>query len=143
MKYTIRQATNEDIDVLDRIYTENMKGYVEKVYPWNPKLFRDRFIPQDYQVIEIEDKIIGFVKVVIYDTEIYLGEIQIDSNYQKQGIGTSLIKSLIKQSEIERKKIFLKVVKGNPAERLYKRLGFTVFEESFTHKKLEINLKNS
>ncbi|GAB4542526.1 MAG: hypothetical protein Tsb0014_35380 [Pleurocapsa sp.] len=139
MKYTIRQATNEDIDILDRIHTENMKGYVEKVYPWNPKLFRDRFLPRDYQIIEIEDKIIGFIKVVIYETEIYLGEIQIDSDYQKQGIGTSLIKSLIKKSKIEGKKLFLKVIKGNPAERLYKKLGFTIFEESGTHKKLAIN----
>lgn len=139
MEYSIRQATNKDVDVLDRIHTENMKGYVEKVYSWNPKLFRDRFIPQDYQIIEIEDRIVGFIKVVIYEREIYLGEIQIERNYQRQGIGTSLINSLIKKAQINNKKVFLKIVKGNPAEKLYKRLGFTVFEESSTHKKLEIN----
>ena len=99
MQYTIRQATAEDIELLDRIHTENMKGYVEKVYPWNPSLFRDRFMPQDYQIIATKERIIGFIKVVVSDTEIYLAEIQIKCNYQKQGIGTSLIKSLIKEAQ--------------------------------------------
>ena len=139
MQYTIRQATTEDIDILDRIHTENMKGYVEKVYPWNPTLFRDRFMPQDYQIIATKDKIIGFIKVVVSDTEIYLGEIQIKCNYQKQGIGTSLIKSVIQEAQKQSKQLWLKVIKGNPAERLYTRLGFTVVEESCTHKKMAIN----
>ncbi len=56
-----------------------------------------------------------------------------------QGIGTSLIKSLIQEAQINNKKLWLKVIKGNPAERLYKRLGFTVFEKSCTHKKMKIN----
>ena len=55
---------------------------------------------QDYQIIEIKDTIIGFIKVVRSDSEIYLGEIQIDSNYQQQGIGTSLINSLIQEAQI-------------------------------------------
>ena len=138
MQYTIRQATKKDLNILDRIHTENMKGYVEKVYPWNPTLFRDRFIAQEYQIIEIQDKIIGCLKVVRSDREIYLAEIQINSNYQKQGIGTSLIKSLIQEAQINNQKLWLKVVKGNPAERLYKRLGFTVFEKSHTHNKMKI-----
>ena len=138
----MRQAKLEDIDFLNRIHTENMKKYVEKVYPWNPTLFRDRFSPQDYQLIALKERIIGFVKVVRSDTEIYLGEIQIDRHYQKQGIGTNLIKSLIKEAKTDRKKLWLQVVKGNPAERLYKRLGFNVFEESYSHKKMEINFKN-
>jgi ribosomal protein S18 acetylase RimI-like enzyme len=138
MKYTIRQATDEDLDILDRIHRENMKGYVEKVYPWNSTLFRERFIAKDYQIIEIKERIIGFIKVVIYDNEIYLGEIQINSNDRNKGIGTSLIKSLIQQAQLNSNKLSLKVVKGNPAERLYKRLGFTVIEESHTHKKMEL-----
>ena len=50
MQYTIRKATSIDIELLDLIYTENMKGYVEKNYPWNPQLFRERFVSDEYQV---------------------------------------------------------------------------------------------
>lgn len=137
MEYTIRKAIAEDLEILDRIYTENMKGYVEKVYPWNATLFRDNFIPQDYEVIESQEQLIGFAKLVTTETDLYLAEIQIARQYQKQGIGTNLIQLIIKQAKLQNKILWLKIVKGNPAEKLYRRLGFIVFEESLTHKKMK------
>ena len=133
MDYTIRQATAVDIELLDLIYTENMKGYVEKNYPWKPQLFRESFSCHDYQVIEINNRIIGFMKVVWSETEIYLAEIQIAKNYQNQGIGTSLIQLIIEKARENNQKLWLKVLKGNPAKQLYQRLGFTKLEESLTH----------
>ena len=138
MQYTIRFATAEDINILDRLHTENMKGYVELVYPWNPTLFKDNFIPQDYQVIKYQNKIIGFIKVVVSETDIYLAEIQIADNYQNKGIGTNIIKNIIATAMLNNKRLWLKVIKGNPTEELYKRLGFVVFESSLTHKKMKI-----
>ena len=137
MQYTICQATAEDINLLDRLHRENMKGYVEKIYPWNPTLFKDNFIPLDYRVIKYQNKIIGFIKVVVSE-DIYLAEIQLDSNYQNKGIGTSIINKNIAKAKLNNKLLWLKVIKGNPAEKLYKRLGFFVFEESLTHKKMKI-----
>lgn len=141
MKCILHQATAEDIDVLDRLHTENMKGYVEKVYPWNPTLFKDNFIPQDYRVIKYSSKIIGFLKVVLSKNDIYLAEIQIISNYQNRGIGTSVIKDIIVDAKLNHQRLWLRVIKGNPVEQLYKRLGFTVFETSLTHNKMEIKQK--
>ena len=133
MQHTVRKATPTDIDLLDSIHTENMKGYVEKNYPWNPQLFRDRFIPDEYQVIEIDNTVVGFLKIVASESEIYLGEIQISKDFQNQGIGTSLIQSLIQEAQTSNKKLWLKVLKGNPAQKLYQRLGFTNLQESSTH----------
>ena len=141
MQYTMRQATAVDINILDLIYTENMKEYVEKVYPWDSKLFRDRFIAHDYQVIEINNQIIGFMKVVSSETEIYLAEIQIAKDYQKQGIGSSLIQLVIQEAQTKNKKLWLKIVKGNPAKKLYQKLGFTKLDESLTHEILVIKSK--
>ena len=134
MQYTIRSATVEDLELLDRIHRENMRGYVAKVYPWNPTLFRDNFTPQDYRVIEERQTIAGFFKVVSSETDIYLGELQIIGERQNQGIGTGIIKSLIAEAKLKQKRLWLKVIKGNPAEKLYRRLRFTVFKESATHK---------
>ena len=133
MQHTVRKATPTDIDILDLIHTNNMKGYVEKNYPWNPQLFRDLFIPDEYQVIEIDNTVVGFMKIVISESEIYLGEIQISKDFQNQGIGTSLIQSLIQEAQTSNKKLWLKVLKGNPAQKLYQRLGFTNLKESSTH----------
>ena len=60
-------------------------------------------------------------------------------SYQNRGIVTNILENIIAQARLRDKRLWLKVIKGNPAEKLYKRLGFTVFEESLTHKKLEIH----
>jgi GNAT superfamily N-acetyltransferase len=52
---------------------------------------------------------------------IYLGDIQIHEAYRSQGIGTSLIKSVIQSAAIANKPIRLRVLKGNPAKKLYLR----------------------
>lgn len=133
MEYTLRKAKVEDIAILDAIHTNNMKSYVEQLYPWNPRLFRNNFIPDHYDVIEINNLIIGLIKVVSSETEIYLAEIQIIQDYQKQGIGTNLIQSLIQEAQISNKKLWLKVLKNNPAKKLYQRLGFIQQEELAYH----------
>ena len=136
MEYKLRQASDRDLKACNCIHRENMKGYVEKVYPWNDNLFCSNFNPQEYQVIEVQQQLAGFYKIVASTTEIYLAEIQIKKQYQKQGIGTSLIKSIINQARLQNKRLWLKVVKGNPAEKLYQKLGFVTLEISPTHKKM-------
>ena len=136
MQYKLRQAIEEDLEICNRIHTENMKGYVKKVYPWNDSLFRHNFNPQEYQIIEVEQQFAGFYKLIVSTAEIYIAEIQIESQYQNRGIGTSLIKSMINQAQLQNKRLWLKVVRGNPAEKLYQRLGFVTLEISSTHKKM-------
>ena len=138
MQYDLRQASIEDIEILDRIHRSNMKGYVEKIYSWNDRLFQDCFVPEEYQIIEVSQQLIGFIKIVNSTTDIYLAEIQILKEYQNMGIGTNLIRSIIARAKEHNLRVWLKVVKGNPAEKLYQRLGFIVFEESLTHKKMQI-----
>ena len=58
MQYTLSPASVTDIDFLDFIHTENMKPYVEKLYPWKPQLFRSHFVADDYQVVYINNQII-------------------------------------------------------------------------------------
>ncbi|ACK69134.1 GCN5-related N-acetyltransferase [Gloeothece citriformis PCC 7424] len=134
MKILLRQAKDDELNFLDALYTENMKESVERVYPWNPNLFRQNFVAADYQVIEIEKVIIGFIKVVREEKEIYLGEIQVRRVYQNQGIGTQLINSLKEEAQDSGKNIRLRVLQKNSAYNLYKKLGFEVVEESQTHK---------
>jgi hypothetical protein len=82
MQYTIRPAITADLESLDRIHSKNMKGYIEKIYPWKPTLFKDNFATQDYQVVEHQSQIIGLIKVVASITNVYLAEIQITEEYQ-------------------------------------------------------------
>ena len=138
INYALRPATQADLELLDRIHTENMKGYVEQLYSWNSNLFIDNFIAAQYQVIEVDCVIAGFLKVVVSQSDIYLGEIQIAARDRSKGIGSSIISNLIRRARQDDRRLWLKVIKNNPAVELYRRLGFTVFATSRTHLMLEI-----
>jgi len=49
--------------------------------------------------------------------------------FQRQGIGSRVIRAVIDEATRERKAVTLSVVKINPARRLYERLGFSVTHE--------------
>ncbi|MEO0927323.1 MAG: GNAT family N-acetyltransferase [Cyanobacteria bacterium J06643_13] len=139
MQYYFRLATAVDLRQLDHIYRQNMKPYVERIYAWDSTLFRNNFVASHYQVIEVKGVTAGFLKLVKNDAEIYLAEIQIRDRYQNLGIGSKILKDLMHQTEVSQKRLRLKVIQGNPALKLYQRLGFVVFETSSTHLKLEFN----
>ena len=127
-----------DLDALDTIHEQNMRPYVEKVYPWNPELFRKGFRPEDYRVILDEGEVVGMTKVVPAENSIYLAEIQIRPSHQRRGIGTAIIQSVLRTAADSGLRVWLKVVRGNPAMDLYARLGFSVFEETETHTAVSI-----
>ncbi len=137
MKYRTRKATCDDFEYLNELVTDNMKGHVNKVSTWKADLFRENYDPESIDVIEVENKAIGFTKLVHNVDELYLAEIQIDRLYQNRGIGTSIINAAIAESKKHAKRITLNVIKGNPAENLYKRLGFEIYEETETHRRLQ------
>lgn len=49
--------------------------------------------------------------------------------FQRLGVGTSILKKEASRAKDAGKPFFLKVIKINPAKRLYERLGFQVINE--------------
>lgn len=138
---TFRQATNNDLPILDRIYNQNMQEYVAKNYSWDSNLFKNKFNQNDYLIIQGKQKIIGFLKIVAEKQHIYLGEIQIEKSYQNKGIGTKILQCIIDNNKLKYERIWLQVLKGNPAIKLYSRLGFKVFAETKAHYKMQLVFK--
>lgn len=134
--FRTRKADQQDLEVLDTLYCQNMKHHVEKHWQWDAQMFCTNFDPDTIQVIEIGERVAGFIKLVYEHDEIYLAEIQLAKAYRNLGIGTALIRTIIDQSEKSAKLITLQVIKGNSAEFLYKRLGFRVYETTSMHVKM-------
>jgi 2-amino-4-hydroxy-6-hydroxymethyldihydropteridine diphosphokinase len=124
MNISRRNATLEDIEWLDSFYESVIRPYVELTHEWDSNKFREHFDPKTIEVIQADGIDIGMLKVEERDDCIYLGDLQIDRQYQNQGIGTNLIKTVIRSANIANKPIRLRVLKGNPAKELYLRLGF-------------------
>jgi GNAT superfamily N-acetyltransferase len=129
MKISQRAAVPEDIEWLEPFYESIMRPYyVELKWEWDDRKFCEFFDPNITKVIQADGIDIGMLRVEEREGCIYLGDIQIDSAYRGQGIGTQLIKTVIQSANIANKPVRLRVLKGNPAKELYLRLGFQEVE---------------
>ena len=62
-----RQAIEEDFDFLYAMHIATMKDYVDQIWGWDDafqeSLFRERYIPNQIQVITFEGKNIGMLSL--------------------------------------------------------------------------------
>lgn len=137
MQFAIRRACWKDLECLEKLYTDNMRSLVERISVWDPNRFRRNYHPQEFSVIEIAGQPVGLVKIVIQAEDIYIGEIQIRESYRGMGIGKKLMQDVIALSETTGRRLWLRVVKGNPAKAFYEKYGFTCVDETGTHDQME------
>ena len=138
LKISLRPGTPEDQDFLFMLKKKTLKEYVTQIWGWDEKFqlthHRQHAHPELYRIIQASGEDIGGIEVENRSDTLFLSVIEILPRFQGQGIGSKLIKDLIKQGKRERKNIELQVLKVNQkAFRLYTSLGFVVTAETQTH----------
>jgi ribosomal protein S18 acetylase RimI-like enzyme len=138
MNVTLRGATTNDADFLYRLHRAAMQAYVVQTWgqwdeTWQSQYFQHHLDPSAYQIIVLHGQDIGAISVVRRVTDIFLGNIELLPAYQRQGIGTQLIQTLLDEAHQKGVAVTLQVLKVNPARRLYERLGFSIRGETTTH----------
>jgi len=132
-----RPAHEKDVDFLYALHVATMKQYVEEVWGWDDgvqeSLFRKNYAHAQTQIITLDGKDIGMLSVEDRENDVFLRVIEIHPKYQGKGIGTDLINKVIAEGAQNMKPVRLRVLKVNPAKRLYERLGFSTVEETLTH----------
>jgi len=78
----------------------------------------------DHNIILRDGQPIGRLFVDDGDREITLVDVALLPEHRNSGIGKYLIQQLITRAADEKKAVRLHVLKSNPAQRLYQRLGF-------------------
>ncbi len=68
-----------------------------------------------------------------------LVDIAILPEWRNRGVGTAFLRELIAESEYTGRPLKLQVAKGNPAARLYERLGFSKVSEDQVYIQMEQN----
>ncbi len=82
-----------------------------------------------FDIILIDDEPAGRLYVDHWDKEIRIIDIALLPEFQKQGIGASILREILLQGRLKRKKVTIHVEMNNPALKLYERLGFEKIEE--------------
>ena len=137
MIYTLRRATGADAAFIYHLHRAAMRDYVAQTWGWDEafqaRVFEEHFDPVRYQVIVVDGRDAGVVSVERHPDALFLATIEILPEYQRRGLGTAVIEAILAQARAEAMPVALRVLKVNPARRLYERLGFDVTGETPTH----------
>lgn len=128
-KIGVRPALPADVEWLDVFYESLMKPYVELTHSWDTSIFRKCYDPDVSSIIQYDGEDIGFLVVKERADGLYLGDIQLKREYQGKGIGSYFIKQILSSENRQGREVRLRVLKGNPAIKLYLRFGFKVDQE--------------
>jgi GNAT superfamily N-acetyltransferase len=132
---SLREATPEDEPFLLEVYAstrlEELDGFgwtddQKQAFIKMQFLARQRTYPRvDDRIILFEGRPVGRMLVDRNDESILLRDIALLTEFRNAGLGSRLIKDLMKEATDAGKPIQLHVVTSSPAVRFYERLGFS------------------
>jgi len=127
----LRQATAADADFIYRLVEATMRPYVEQIWcsfseEHARKGVAEMIAADNCSIIRLGGEEIGAISVERHRDFIQLSQLYILPQHQRKGIGTSLVRELASEARSSPKPLRLRVLKTNPARRLYERLGFQV-----------------
>jgi ribosomal protein S18 acetylase RimI-like enzyme len=131
--YSLRPATAADYDFLYTLHAATIRPAVEATWGWNDAVqeqyFRERFVPEQNQVIVAGGEDVGVLKLEERDGDLFLSLIEITPAFQGAGLGSQIIRDVVALAFARGQAVTLHVLKANPgARRLYERLGFQIVE---------------
>lgn len=122
-----RPAVPGDLDFVAGVYDVTIRPYAEQTFgTWDPGTAARRFDPATYRIVQVRGADTGCLQLLDEGTHLQLRVLYILPHFQRAGIGSSLLERLIAEAS---KPIRLRVLRVNPAKRLYERFGFRVIGE--------------
>lgn len=143
MDYTLRLATPADHDLIYTLKAESVRPYVEPIWGWDEAyqcadFDRDFSAIQQFQVIEVDGRFVGFVQCCRSHSCCEVVELHLLQAYRGHGIGSHILHHLQEACMAQKLKLRIGCFKDNHrAKQLYEKLGFIQMEETATHYILE------
>jgi GNAT superfamily N-acetyltransferase len=129
MKITLRNAVAQDFEYCKCLYFAGMKNIIEELgldMTAQTATFREQWAVEQVRIISADDSDVGWLQSDVRDEGLFVAQLFVDGPFQRQGIGTQVVKQLIGEAAGLDRAVNLEVVKINPALRLYQRLGFRI-----------------
>lgn len=137
LDYKIVDANDKDVDILTSIKLVTMiDDEMDKVLSYNEKNKIRKSVDKNiertcelYKIIYVDNKIAGAYLVLPYEDGYIIDEIYLFEEYRNNGIGTSVLKDIIKEYNT----LYIWVYKNNiDAIRLFKNIGFMLVSSGRT-----------
>ena len=142
-----RPITTRDIAFLFEVYASTRTEELAQT-PWSDEqktaFLRQQFTAQhthyqthfaraDFLIILLDGVAAGRLYVDRAPTEVRVVDISILPEHRGQGLGGTILRGLLDEAAAAGKPVRVHVLKGNPAERLYRSLGFRELEDRGAH----------
>jgi GNAT superfamily N-acetyltransferase len=131
--FTLLPASESDKDFIFDAFKTAMREYVEWAWGWNEEFQRDGFwanLPvQKFTLICVDGHNAGALYVEESAQNHWVRTLFLRPEFQGQGVGSAVLAQETARASAAYKPLALKVIKINPAKRLYDRMGFKVVRE--------------
>jgi ribosomal protein S18 acetylase RimI-like enzyme len=138
LNVTLRPVEPGDEEFLYRVYASmreaelaqtgwdeaQKESFLRMQFDAQSRYYREHYAEAKFSVILADGRPAGRLYVARWPEEIRIVDIALLPEHRGAGIGTSLLRDLISESEESGKPLSIHVERFNPALRLYERLGF-------------------
>jgi ribosomal protein S18 acetylase RimI-like enzyme len=137
MTTALRPAYADDYAFALNLYVGTIKPLATAWMEWvdqdQEAQFASLWRPDDTRIIVLDGREdIGWVEFRQTGDEVFLKQLYISPAHQRRGIGSQVMRRLLKEQCGTAKSMALFVLKNNPAFRFYQRHGFGVVRETPT-----------
>jgi len=131
----LRRATQADAEFAYHVTERAMRNYVVATFgSWLEAEVRKNTSADATdgrsQVIELDSVPAGILNVERLASHVQLHQLFILPEYQRQGVGTHLLRGVLSDAATAGLPVRLRVLRCNPAKALYERHGFRVTSET-------------
>lgn len=131
--FSLLAASEHDKDFIFEVFKVSMQKYVEWAWGWDEQFqcngFWKNFPVDKFKIICIARKRAGAFYVEESEQHHWIRTIFLSPEFRGLGVGSALLAQEADRAKSVNKQLVLKVIKINPAKRLYDRLGFKVVNE--------------
>jgi ribosomal protein S18 acetylase RimI-like enzyme len=136
----LRRAARSDEERLFALHREAMKDYVAQTWGWDEAwqrtFFAQTYAPSRHALIvrsgaRIPETaaLVGRICLTRHWRRVFLRDIELVAGERNRGLGTAIVAAILELARERRQAVDLLVLKCNPAQRLYVRLGFAVIAD--------------
>jgi GNAT superfamily N-acetyltransferase len=130
MRWTLRPAEPADLEDLVELRAVVMRPDLERLGRYDAhrvrQRLRDGFSPEHTQIIEVGGELAGSIAVRPTEDRLWLEHFYLAPQHQGQGLGSEVLRTVLSRNDGT---LWLNVLQGSPARRLYECHGFVVQSE--------------
>src|ERR1700757_4652901 len=151
MKVTLRPLRSDDQEFLFQLYSSTrgqefaglgwpaaqLETFLRMQFNAQQRWYETLYAQAEHRIVEQDGRPIGRLLVQWNEDFTQLVDIALLAEHRGQGIGGALLGELIQQCTRDGSALRLQVLKTNPAQRLYERLGFSKVSEDQMYFQME------